>query len=207
MPPRRALLGASASGGPPSARPKVSLPPTRCPRIDLLGAGLTTPPSARPKVSVPPTRRPRIGALLNGTAKKPRRESPSSVGVRSANARPCAKAKGDSTSGRVSPTTERILRFHVGLLAPLVVLAVSCVVSATADDLFRDDFSAFPPGWLTRPVGQLNGAIQEYHYLAHRGVPLGPWAIVICHLDAWARSATKTDTPTSSSTPSTTSRS
>ena len=45
---------------------------------------------------------------------------------------------------------------------------------------------AVPPGWLTRPVGQLNGAIQEYHYLPHRGVPLGPWANAICHLDAWA---------------------
>jgi len=32
-----------------------------------------------------------------------------------------------------------------------------------ADELFRDDFSGFPPGWLTRPVGQLNAAIQEYH--------------------------------------------
>jgi hypothetical protein len=53
-------------------------------------------------------------------------------------------------------------------------------------DLFRDDFSRFPPGWLTRPIGQLNAAIQEYHYLAHRGVPLGPWANAICHLDAWA---------------------
>jgi rhamnogalacturonan endolyase len=37
-----------------------------------------------------------------------------------------------------------------------------------------------------RPVGQLNAAIQEYHYLPHRGVPLGPWANAICHLDAWA---------------------
>ncbi len=53
-------------------------------------------------------------------------------------------------------------------------------------DLFHDDFSRFPPGWLTRPIGQLNGAIQEYHYLPHRGVPLGPWANPICHLDAWA---------------------
>ncbi len=55
-----------------------------------------------------------------------------------------------------------------------------------AGDLFRDDFSHFPPGWLTRPVGQLNAAIQEYHYLPHRGVPLGPWTNAICHLDAWA---------------------
>ena len=52
-------------------------------------------------------------------------------------------------------------------------------------DLFRDDFSHFPPGWLTNPVGSLNAAIQEYHYLSNRGVPLGPWANAICHLDAW----------------------
>jgi len=35
------------------------------------------------------------------------------------------------------------------------------------------------------PDGQLNGAIQEYHYLANRGVPLGPWENAICHQDAW----------------------
>jgi len=28
----------------------------------------------------------------------------------------------------------------------------------------------------------LSGAIQEYHHLPHRGVPLGPWANAICHL-------------------------
>jgi rhamnogalacturonan endolyase len=58
--------------------------------------------------------------------------------------------------------------------------------AACAADLFRDDFSRFPPGQLSTPVGELNGAIQEYHYLAHRGVPLGPWANAIAHLDAWA---------------------
>jgi rhamnogalacturonan endolyase len=55
----------------------------------------------------------------------------------------------------------------------------------TAADLFRDDFSSFPPGWLWAPIGQLNGAIQEYHYLPHRGVPLGAWSNPIAHLDAW----------------------
>jgi hypothetical protein len=34
-------------------------------------------------------------------------------------------------------------------------------------------------------VGTLNGAIQEYHYLPNRGVPLGPWTNAIGHLDAW----------------------
>jgi hypothetical protein len=56
---------------------------------------------------------------------------------------------------------------------------------AFAADLFRDDFSRFPPGWLTSPVGTLNAAIQEYHYLSNRGVPLGPWSNAINHLDAW----------------------
>jgi hypothetical protein len=70
-------------------------------------------------------------------------------------------------------------------LAELLALFAWCCPSY-AGDLFRDDFSGFPPGWLTRPVGQLNAAIQEYHYLPHRGVPLLPWANAICHLDAWA---------------------
>lgn len=58
-------------------------------------------------------------------------------------------------------------------------------IAATAGDLFRDDFSKLPPGWLSAPVGELNGAIQEYHYLAHRGVPTGAWANPIVHQDAW----------------------
>ncbi len=57
--------------------------------------------------------------------------------------------------------------------------------SPTTVDLFYDDFSKFPASWLSTPVGQLNGAIQEVHYLANRGVPLGQWENVICYLDAW----------------------
>ncbi|HYF00869.1 MAG TPA: hypothetical protein VEJ18_18250, partial [Planctomycetota bacterium] len=53
-------------------------------------------------------------------------------------------------------------------------------------ELFRDDFSKLPIGLLSQPVGQINPAIQEYHYLAHRGVPLEPWANAIVYLDAWA---------------------
>jgi hypothetical protein len=52
-------------------------------------------------------------------------------------------------------------------------------------ELFRDDFSKFPPGWLSKPVGLLNGAIQEYHYLPHRGVPTFPWYNPITHNDSW----------------------
>jgi hypothetical protein len=62
-----------------------------------------------------------------------------------------------------------------------------------AGDLFRDDFARFPAGLLSRPVYApnaivLNGAIQEYHYLAHRGVDLAPWENPINHEDAWAAS-------------------
>jgi hypothetical protein len=61
----------------------------------------------------------------------------------------------------------------------------SALPAESADALLHEDFSGFPAGWLTHPVGQLNGAIQEYHYMSHRGVPLGRWANAICHMDAW----------------------
>lgn len=66
-------------------------------------------------------------------------------------------------------------------------LAVAALgsISCFGAELFHDDFSHFPSGWLTSPVGSLNGAIQEYHYLPNRGVPLGDWANAICYLDAW----------------------
>jgi rhamnogalacturonan endolyase len=83
----------------------------------------------------------------------------------------------------------------VGGIAVLLVVAAGSTAAApgaTPSDaacrpveLFQDDFARFPPGWLSQPVGMLNGAIQEYHYLPHRGVPLGPWANAICYLDAW----------------------
>ncbi|MBL8293179.1 MAG: hypothetical protein JNN08_15135 [Bryobacterales bacterium] len=69
--------------------------------------------------------------------------------------------------------------------ARLFALAAFALAPAAAADLFSDDFSRFPTGRLTMPLGFTNPAIQEYHYLAHRGVPLGPWASAICHVDAW----------------------
>jgi rhamnogalacturonan endolyase len=78
----------------------------------------------------------------------------------------------------------RSLTAFAGIALVLAFLLFASPIAA--DELFKDDFSSFPVGWLTRPIGQLNGAIQEYHYLPHRGVPLGPWANAICHLDAWA---------------------
>ncbi len=72
------------------------------------------------------------------------------------------------------------MRAYLPILAGLLA-----ALSARSAELFRDDFSRFAPGWLTSPVGQLNAAIQEYHYLPHRGVPLAPWANAICHMDAW----------------------
>lgn len=67
----------------------------------------------------------------------------------------------------------------------LTLLVALAAAAAPAGELFRDDFSYYPPGWLSAPVGELNGAIQEYHFLPHRGVPLGPWANAIVHQDAW----------------------
>lgn len=65
----------------------------------------------------------------------------------------------------------------------VTLLAAAWTLSAA--DLIRDDFSRFPPGWLSQPVGQLNAAIQEYHYLPARGLPLYPWFNAIAHEDAW----------------------
>lgn len=65
----------------------------------------------------------------------------------------------------------------------LLLLAFSTAVSA--GEIFRDDFSKLPPGWLSKPVGLLNGAIQEYHYLPHRGVATYPWHNPITHNDSW----------------------
>lgn len=80
----------------------------------------------------------------------------------------------------------------LGLAAAPEVLGLLVSAEATGPSstsgsllLFRDDFSGFPPGWLSHPIGELNAAIQEYHYLSNRGVPLGPWANAICQLDAW----------------------
>lgn len=72
-------------------------------------------------------------------------------------------------------------------LAALLLAALGSLARAEAPvELFHDDFSRFPPGLLSEPLGRLNPAIQEYHYLEHRGVPTGPWANAICYLDSWA---------------------
>ena len=67
----------------------------------------------------------------------------------------------------------------------LIIVFLLAGAAIRAGDLFRDDFSRFPPGALSAPLGQLNGAIQEYHYIEHRGVRLFPWRNPIVHDDAW----------------------
>ena len=69
----------------------------------------------------------------------------------------------------------------------IILLSLFALYVATPSqvELFRDDFSKFPPGWLSKPVGLLNGAIQEYHYLPHRGVATFPWYNPITHNDSW----------------------
>jgi hypothetical protein len=49
------------------------------------------------------------------------------------------------------------------------MLSLSAVLTAVfGAELFHNDFAHFPPGRLSGPIGELNGAIQEYHYLPHR---------------------------------------
>ena len=74
----------------------------------------------------------------------------------------------------------------VVVLGTLRLGALPLATFAAEAVLLEDDFSRFPPGVLSAPIGQLNPAIQEYHYLAQRGVPLAPWANAIGYLDAWA---------------------
>jgi rhamnogalacturonan endolyase len=82
-------------------------------------------------------------------------------------------------------------RTKPGLVLGLLITFLGAIILfpsaayAAPVDLFYDDFSKLPPGWLSTPIGQLNGAIQEVHYLPNRGVPLGAWANVICYVDAW----------------------
>jgi rhamnogalacturonan endolyase len=73
-------------------------------------------------------------------------------------------------------------------LAAALAALVSGAGAGSSDrvDLFVDDFSRFPSGMLSAPIGLLNGAIQEYHYIEHRGVPTGPWRNPLVHLDTWA---------------------
>lgn len=68
---------------------------------------------------------------------------------------------------------------------PSVQVGVSSSTGSSGDVILREDFSKFPAGWLSSPVGQLNGAIQEVHHLSNRGVSLEPWANAIVHSDAW----------------------
>ena len=75
----------------------------------------------------------------------------------------------------------------VNLIAALLLMCSGVQSGVQPDvELFKDDFSRFPPGMLSTPIGLLNGAIQEYHYIEHRGVATHPWRNPIVHLDSWA---------------------
>ena len=51
--------------------------------------------------------------------------------------------------------------------------------------LFHDDFSGLPAGWLSEPLGRLNTAIQEFHWIAGRALPQGAWSNGVVDQDAW----------------------
>ncbi len=73
------------------------------------------------------------------------------------------------------------MRSKSSILFFLTAVAPFC----SAGELFRDDFSHIPPRVLSEPIKQLTNAIQEYHYLPHRGVDIRPWANAIVHADSW----------------------
>ncbi len=70
------------------------------------------------------------------------------------------------------------------MIVRLVVLG-GLAGTGFAGEMFRDDFALVPPRVLSEPIKQLTNAIQEYHYLPHRGVPLERWENAFCHLDSW----------------------
>jgi len=90
--------------------------------------------------------------------------------------------------GSLKPGDENgLANLHIRQLVDAIRPAAARTEAAEerAVTLFSSDFSRYPPGWLSTPVGMLNAAIQEYHYLPHRGVPPGPWANPIGHQDSW----------------------
>ncbi|MCL5744422.1 MAG: hypothetical protein M1541_10935, partial [Acidobacteria bacterium] len=70
---------------------------------------------------------------------------------------------------------------RTALFAAFLFVSIS-----NAGELFRDDFSRYPPRIFAEPVKELTNALHEYHYVAHRGVPLEPWANAMIHDDSWA---------------------
>ncbi len=56
---------------------------------------------------------------------------------------------------------------------------------APPGELFHDDFSGLPAGWLSEPLGRLNTAIQEFHWIAGRALPQGAWSNGVVDQDAW----------------------
>jgi rhamnogalacturonan endolyase len=80
----------------------------------------------------------------------------------------------------------RMMPAHIRIYSKWAFGAVLSVSVAFAGELFRDDFSRIPPRVLSEPIKQLTNAIQEYHYLEHRGVSTQPWENAIIHMDVWA---------------------
>jgi hypothetical protein len=78
----------------------------------------------------------------------------------------------------------KALRLCLVLLAGCATAPQSSM-APSGDELFRDDFSKFPIGMLSAPIGLVNPAIQEYHWLEKRGPSLDPWENAIIYLDPW----------------------
>jgi hypothetical protein len=67
----------------------------------------------------------------------------------------------------------------------LLLACLTLLPAAIAGEIFRDDFSRFPPRIFSEPVKQLTNALHEYHYVHDRGVSLEPWANAMIHDDSW----------------------
>jgi hypothetical protein len=87
---------------------------------------------------------------------------------------------------RYRDATKNTLRVLPLVMALVTSMSGQQGAASDTELLFSDDFSRFEPGVLSAPLGLLNGAIQEYHYIEHRGVPTHPWRNPIVHLDSWA---------------------
>lgn len=61
--------------------------------------------------------------------------------------------------------------------------------SSETTELFRDDFSQFPAGWVWYPVDQQGTAIQENHWIASRALPHGAWSNGVVDHDSWLASS------------------
>jgi hypothetical protein len=68
---------------------------------------------------------------------------------------------------------------------PLAKSIIAGPATSGSPELFRDDFSNFRSGWLTRPFHGFQTAIQENHWVDARARTFGAWSNGVPDQDAW----------------------